>query len=164
MGAFLALFGRARLACLVSLVAGSALVGLAFGWRPALEQAGVLVGERTQELNARQVVISGRFATRIAIAHAVIDGQLSLAEAIGRFHELETSPPTFSPENRFALVETTLAREDRLGRYVLLFVEYVLRDTPDHKTAVIERLNSELRERRETERATASDMPTRTPN
>jgi hypothetical protein len=97
--------------------------------------------QRSQDLEALRQAILNRVDTRLRLTVEVVEGRLGLLEAAGRFRDLDKEWPALEP--RRALRGAT--DEERYCRVVIATVESFLYDRPQMRTAVIERLEAELR-------------------
>jgi hypothetical protein len=99
---------------------------------------------RGHKLEAERTGIASRFEAKTMIAAEVVAGRLSLSEAANRFqsirHRDESRPSIPRPLSPKASEE-----EDRF-REVINYIQYLLNDTPDRASEVVERLEKELRE------------------
>jgi hypothetical protein len=83
-----------------------------------------------------------RIETRVRIARAIIDEQMSTDEALERFYELEASRPDFIA---ISGNETREEKEERLCRALRCYVEGLLERQPQRKASVLERFDRDMR-------------------
>jgi hypothetical protein len=98
---------------------------------------------RDQELDRRRALLVGRNQARADIAMAVINGRMTLIEAIDQFRALESSRPDFLPP---VPPDWYTTDEERFFGQVRLYVEQALLRQPERCEAVLKRLDKEWRE------------------
>ncbi len=97
----------------------------------------------SEDLEAQRLATLERVKTKLGLAVEVAEGRLGLLVAAGRFRGLDRQWPVLEPDPR--RVQLGATDEEHYCRSVIAAVRTMLYERPDIDSAVIERLDAELR-------------------